>query len=91
MTYVDGINALELVWWPFLGAVLFLKSRRSTAARQKLGLIAACFLVLFGVSDGIELWTKAWWKPWWLMVWKGICLIAMALCAVFARRTSSGH
>ena len=82
LSYVDVINVFELVWWPALGAVIAVRSRQSTPAWRRLGFVAACWLVLFGLSDGIELWTKSWWNPWWLLLWKGTCITALFGCAV---------
>ena len=38
-------------------------------------ILLASILILFGVSDFVEMVTGAWWQPWWLLVWKGLCLI----------------
>jgi hypothetical protein len=46
------------------------------SVRQRAFLVLA--FVLFGISDLIEIRTGAWWRPTWLLVWKGICLIAIA-------------
>lgn len=84
MTYVDAINLFEAIWWPVLGAVVFSRGRKLPPSRNRLATIAAFWLILFGVSDGIELYTKAWWRPWWLLVLKGTCLAALAGCAIAA-------
>ena len=38
-------------------------------------LLLAIILILFGISDFVEMATGAWWRPWWLLIWKGLCLI----------------
>ena len=86
MSYVDAINIFELIWWPVVGAVIAARSSRAPPAWRRLGFVAAVWLVLFGLSDGAELWTKAWWKPWWLLVWKGTCITVLFGCAVARMR-----
>jgi len=46
----------------------------------------AGWLILFGVSDIIEVSTGAFWRPWWLLALKGTCLIGMATCAMMLWR-----
>lgn len=82
MTYVDAINVFELVWWPASGLAIAVRSRNANHPWRRLGLIAAFLLILFGLSDGVELYTKAWWKPWWLLVWKATCINALIVCVV---------
>ena len=86
MSDVDAINVFELVWWPVLALVVAARSRQATLPWRRLGFVTAFWLILFGLSDGVELTTKAWWKPWWLLVWKGACLTALVACAVARMR-----
>jgi hypothetical protein len=80
MSYVDAINAFELVWWIALGVIAAVRSWHSEGRWRYLGFIAAATLVMFGISDGVELWTKAWWKPWWLLTWKAACITVLVGC-----------
>lgn len=83
MTYVDIINAIELVWWPLLGIYVAKRTARAILpAWRWLGGIAAVTLVLFGLSDAVELYTKAWWHPWWLLVWKAACINILVGCVI---------
>lgn len=82
MTFVDAINALELIWWPAVGLAIAWRSRGAQFLWRRLGYTAAILLLLFGLSDGVELFTGAWWKPWWLAVWKGTCITGLVVCAV---------
>ncbi|MBS0204696.1 MAG: hypothetical protein JSS49_17465 [Planctomycetes bacterium] len=86
MTYVDIINALELVWWPIVGLAIAWRSRTADLRWQRLGYISAGLLVWFGLSDGVELYTKAWWNPWWLLVWKGLCITGLVASVVIRFR-----
>jgi len=86
LIYVDAINAFELVLWPALGVAVAIRSRRESRPWRILGFVAAFWLVLFGLSDGVELYTKAWWHPWWLLVWKGTCLVALTVCTIIRFR-----
>jgi hypothetical protein len=91
MSNVDIINAFELVWWPALAVVIAARSRRATPRWRRLGFVTAFWLVLFGLSDGVELITKAWWNPWWLLLWKGTCLAAFVCCAAGRMRLKRQH
>ena len=82
MTVVDGINAFEVVWWIGCGVVVFAKSLRAEPPHRGRGLLSAVTLVLFGLSDVVELQTGAWWRPWWLLVWKALCIAILVMCAV---------
>jgi len=92
MTYVDVINGFELIWWPLSGVAIACRSSHQPQPWRQLGFLTAFWLVLFGLSDGVELYTKAWWNPWWLLVWKGVCITALVTCAAIRlwllRRTS---
>ena len=41
---------------------------------RRLALVAGVALVLFGLSDLVEIRTGSWLRPWWLFVWKAVCL-----------------
>ena len=43
--------------------------------------IAVVLFIAFGVSDIVEVQTGGWWKPWWLLLWKGFCLVGLAIWA----------
>lgn len=82
MTPVDAINAIEVVWWSVCGVLVLFWSRDAAADWRRLGRIAGICLLLFGVSDAVELRTKAWWNPWWLLAWKGTCILTLIGCAI---------
>lgn len=86
LTYVDLINALELIWWPIVGIVVARRSYHQSPRWRLIGYVAAVCLILFGLSDGVELFTRAWWKPWWLLIWKGSCITALIACAGIRHR-----
>ena len=87
MVVVDGINAFEVVWWIGCGFVVCAKSLRAEPPHRGRGLLSALTLVLFGLSDVVELQTGAWWRPWWLAVWKGLCIAILVTCAVIHFRS----
>ncbi|MBC8116304.1 MAG: hypothetical protein H7062_18095 [Candidatus Saccharimonas sp.] len=82
MSVVDGINAFEVIWWIGCGVVVSAKSLRAESPHRRRGLLSAVTLVLFGLSDVVELQTGAWWRPWWLLVWKGLCISILIACAI---------
>ncbi|MDB5344106.1 MAG: hypothetical protein JWP89_2483 [Schlesneria sp.] len=82
MTFVDIINVIELVWWPALGIYVARRTVGTVRPWRQLGVIAAVTLVVFGLSDAVELYTKAWWRPWWLLVWKAACINILVGCVI---------
>lgn len=45
-------------------------------------MVLAGSLVMFGLSDVVEVRTGAWYQPWWLLVWKGVCLATIVAVLV---------
>jgi hypothetical protein len=76
-TDIHGIgNAIEAgVWWALGMCVLFTGCRQKQELRNVL--IVGVTLILFGVSDVVEIPTGAWWRPWWLFAWKGFCVLLL--------------
>ena len=63
-------NLIEGIWWIGLGVWLM-----SIAAISKYyKTVLAIILILFGISDFVEMVTGAWWQPWWLLAWKALCI-----------------
>jgi len=85
------VNLVEGILWIVIGAC-FLVSLLRPAQRGTKPVAAATF-IMFGISDFIEMDTGAWWRPWWLLVWKGICVAAMAglLIDYLRRRRGAPH
>jgi hypothetical protein len=75
-------NQIEAGFWILLGAAFAGAALRLRAAARRRCLIAAPVLVLFGCSDLVEAQTGAWWQPWWLLVWKVVCVLALAALLV---------
>ncbi len=76
-SFLWWFNLLEAGWWLLLAGVVRLRWRR-----EWLGGALALALVLFSISDLVELETGAWWSPWWLAVWKLGCGGWIALLSV---------
>jgi hypothetical protein len=77
---VDAYNGFEAALWAVLAVVVAIRYRRSVAALRRISAIASGLLLLFAVSDVIEMQTGAWWRPWPLVLLKGICLIGLIWC-----------
>lgn len=81
MDFATTFNSLEAVFWLVFGVVLLCR-RPVISGQRPLQLVAGVFLVLFGISDVVEVWSGAWWRPWWLLVWKGTCVVTLLVCLV---------
>ncbi|MDF3130036.1 hypothetical protein P0Y35_12585 [Kiritimatiellaeota bacterium B1221] len=71
-------NLGEACLWFFMALFVFRQMRKGGRV-QTLG-ITGVTLVIFGLSDLIELQTGAWWRPWELLAMKGFCLITFLGC-----------
>ena len=81
-------NLIEGILWIVIAGGFLLALIRP--AQRPAKLIAAANFIAFGLSDFVEMHTGAWWRPWWLLVWKGICVIAMlGLLIAYLRRRRS--
>jgi len=79
--FVDAYNAFEAGLWTVLAAVIAIHYRRSDARLRRVARIASLLLILFAISDLIEMQTGAWWRPWPLLVLKGACLVGLTSSA----------
>ena len=70
-------NACEAAFWWMLAIVVLLRYRQAESPLRRTARFAVVWLVLFGISDVIEMSTGAWWRPWPLLVFKGICLTGL--------------
>ena len=85
MSTVDAFNLFEVYLWSIMG-IGFLISAIIRPANRWSALAAGIMLILFGISDWVELSTGAWWKPWWLFAWKAVCVVSLVSLAVVAYR-----
>jgi hypothetical protein len=91
MDPVYVFNALEAGWWFVLAILAAIFGGRARGFTRATRIATPLFLVTFGASDLIELYTGAWWRPPALLALKGICLIGLVACAadIYRRRWRS--
>ena len=77
---VTAFNGCEAALWALLAVVVAIRYRHSVAGLRRNSSITAVLLVLFAISDVIEMYTGAWWKPWGLLLLKGFCLVGLTWC-----------
>ncbi|WP_437184916.1 hypothetical protein SH668x_002004 [Planctomicrobium sp. SH668] len=68
-------NACEAIFW-FILAAIIASCLRPVLQVPVRALLVLC-LVLFGVSDLVEMTTVAWWRPLWLLFLKAACLCGL--------------
>ncbi|QDV31830.1 hypothetical protein Spb1_37750 [Planctopirus ephydatiae] len=79
------INACEVMIWVGLAVVVALRplfppvQPAQLLKEARLRRWMAIALVLFGLSDAVEIGSGAWWRPWWLLAWKATCVIAISV------------
>ena len=74
---VDAYNGFEAALWTFIAVVVAIRHRHAIAGLRRAAAITSGLLVLFSISDVIEMYTGAWWKPLALLVFKGFCLVGL--------------
>lgn len=79
-------NSVEAAWWWLMAAAVLVSGQRFRGTTPRLRLILTCFLVMFGMSDLIEIQTGAWWRPRGLLILKGTCLTGLVVCAFLVMR-----
>ena len=81
--FFEAANYVEAAVW--VGMAGWCAFRGVRARIGRMGVLAAA-LVMFGLSDVVEVRTGAWYRPWWLLVWKGVCLVTIVAVLVGIRR-----
>ncbi|MCA8996952.1 MAG: hypothetical protein KDA80_08200 [Planctomycetaceae bacterium] len=86
MTGLQIFNACEGILW--IALALIFGCGRITGLRPPLRIQFAVSLLLFSLSEWIEIQTGAWWRPWWLAFLKGTCIVFItdALRRLFRNR-----
>lgn len=72
--FYQGFNFFEGILWIVLAVVIYYAPVFHLKGKKDQRWLLAVTLILFGISDFIEMNTGAWWRPYWLLIWKAICL-----------------
>ena len=72
-------NFIEGIYWLFLGIFTLTLSKIIPRKYKKLALFTSLILILFGITDFIEINTGAYWIPRWLLVWNMFCISGLIL------------
>ncbi len=79
-------NHVEAAVWALIGLICVGCALRRTGIVRRRCWQAGAVFVVFGCSDMVEAHTGAWWRPWWLLVWKGLCTLALVALLIDYRR-----
>lgn len=77
--FVRLFNIVEAIYWSMLGIGLWIAYRQRPSPLPRTAAYLSVTLLVFGLTDAIEVITGAWWKPWWLAVLKIICVVIISL------------
>ena len=86
--FFEVANYVEAAVWVGMAGWCAMRGVRSRSGRM--GVLAAA-LVIFGLSDVVEVRTGAWSRPWWLLVWTGVCLVTIVAMLVGIWRRGKGR
>lgn len=93
--FVEAFNVFEAILWMSLAVYALVASRRSASRVRHLARRLSGLLVLFAISEAIEVGTGAPWRPWWLLAFKAFCVIGLGgtlwLLAAASRETRSSN
>ncbi|MDY6913703.1 MAG: hypothetical protein SVT52_04520 [Planctomycetota bacterium] len=76
-SFTQTANLVEGIFWLGIAACFLVSCLWPGRHRTKY--IATANFAAFGCSDFVEVHTGMWWRPWWLLVWKGVCIVIMAV------------
>ena len=82
MDIAAGFNFFEAILWFSLAAFILIFGvlrGKIVVGQRKTFLFLSAVLLLFGISDLIEMKTGAWWSPIWLLLYKGVCIIGIII------------
>jgi hypothetical protein len=79
-------NGSEAILWTGLAGFVAWRYRNAEWPIRRLSRGAGALLLLFGVSDVIEIQTGAWWRPVGLLMLKAFCVCGLLVCGWRAYR-----
>jgi hypothetical protein len=88
---VDAYNGFEAALWTLIAVVVAIRYRHAGTGLRRVSAITSGLLVLFAISDIIEMDTGAWWRPPGLLLLKGFCLVGLIWSVRRLIRESTGR
>jgi phosphotransferase system glucose/maltose/N-acetylglucosamine-specific IIC component len=76
-------NFIEGIFWITVGVLVFIYSFKAKVLVHNIYYIGSVLLIVFVLSDFVEIHSGAWWRPWWLLIWKGVCLAGFAVLGIY--------
>jgi len=73
-------NAVEAAVWILAGVALATNTRRQARPYRRIGRVGSVSLVIFGVTDVVEIFTGSFAAPPALLVLNAACLLSILLC-----------
>jgi hypothetical protein len=75
-------NYIEAGLWISIGIGFAIAAVGAAVGVRRRCWIAAVTFILFGISDLVESRTGAWYRPMGLLIWKGACVVVLAVLMV---------
>ena len=85
---IELFNLVEGIFWIALG-VWILWTQHISASKHKSYL--SIILIIFGISDFVEMTTGVWWRPWWLLIWKALCVVIGLIFIILILSKGGSH
>jgi len=79
MDFVDIFNIIEMFFWLVSGTLLIIYSLKKTSRRKIHAAAAGITLIVFGITDIMEIFTGCWWEPWWLLGLNALCIFNLII------------
>ncbi len=87
MHLVDKYNWFEVGLWGWGGIIFLGRSQTKGGYYFRHGIVTGILLLIFSMSDAMELISGAWWSPWWLFLWKVLTIIGFVFVYRWYRKT----
>lgn len=89
MNYVQIFNIIEIIFWLGMGSLLMYYSMKKAPSRKAHAAAAGITLLVFSITDIIEIFTGSWWDPWWLLALNMLCIFSLIMIYLTFKTSAS--
>lgn len=83
MPFLKIFNIIEIFLWSGMGILFLIYAVRKASRFKAHGIATGITLLIFGITDIIEIFTGCWWEPWWLLALNMFCLFSLTIIYLY--------